>query len=299
MNSNKKIYFPGSWGLSNKALRNFYVRQSPNSSGIWEDIQIVENIDNADFVIVQDKPEENIPLDKKVIFFGREPSYIESHSYEGENLYLSFHHDKNETWLPQTWWLDMSYDELKNLKYPDKTGSPYLDGTKVSLSIIDSGKNYFGGHALRIKAIMDLITKLPNMIHVFGHITQGRQGSKPFMTALPPRSKERGLLSYKYNLSIENGQTECYFSEKIIDPILCWTTPIYFGCKDIDKFLPKYSYINVDPTKTGFVQEITNILKSGFHEENIEPLREARELILDKYNLLPTIKRALEFKKIL
>ena len=53
-----------------------------------------------------------------MIFFGREPSYIESHSYEGENLYLSFHHDKNETWLPQTWWLDMSYDELKNLKYP-------------------------------------------------------------------------------------------------------------------------------------------------------------------------------------
>ena len=30
-----------------------------------------------------------------------------------------------------------------------------------------------------------------------------------------------------------------------------------------------------------------------------EALKEARELILKKYNLLPTIKRALDFKKIL
>lgn len=290
MNSKIKIYFPGSWGLTSPHLTNLYKSLSPGNSGIWENLEIVNNLEECDYVIVQDKPEEIIPENKKVIFFGREPKYIEDHSYEGKNLHLSFHHTKGESWLPQTWWLNLNYDELVNLEYPKKN---------KLLSIIDSGKQYVEGHRIRLKTIQQIVRELPSHVEVFGHITNGMQFTPPFVSPLPPRSKEKGLLDYRYNLAFENGQTDFYFSEKIIDPILCWATPIYWGCKKIDKFLPKGSYVNLDPTKSGIIREIKLLLESNYHEDNKEALKEARELILKKYNLLPTIKRALDFKKIL
>jgi len=66
--------------------------------------------------------------------------------------------------------------------------------------------------------------------------------------------------------------------------------PIYWGCKNIDKFLPKGSYINIDINKSGVEDEIIMISKSNLFEENIESIKEARKIILDKYNIWPTIE---------
>jgi hypothetical protein len=68
--------------------------------------------------------------------------------------------------------------------------------------------------------------------------------------------------------------------------------PIYWGCKNIDKFLPKGSYINIDINKPGIEDEIIEISKSRLFEENIDYIAEARDLILNKYNLWPTIKKS-------
>jgi len=75
--------------------------------------------------------------------------------------------------------------------------------------------------------------------------------------------------------------------------------PIYWGCKNIDKFLPKGSYINIDINKSGVEDEIIEISKSTLFEENIDNIAEARELMLNKYNLWPTIKYSLETENIL
>jgi hypothetical protein len=44
--------------------------------------------------------------------------------------------------------------------------------------------------------------------------------------------------SYRFHIAIENFETQSYFSEKIINPLLLGTTPIYLGCKSIDQFFP-------------------------------------------------------------
>jgi len=41
---------------------------------------------------------------------------------------------------------------------------------------------------------------------------------------------------YKFHIAIENFTTNHYFSEKIKNPLLCSTTPIYLGCKNIDSY---------------------------------------------------------------
>ncbi len=285
--STSKIYFAPAWGLSNKEMTDWYKKQTPNNLGIWNDIECVYDKNIADFIIMQDVTSENI--DKtKTIFFGKEPNHIAEHRCN--NCLKEFHHEKGNTWMPQVWWLDFTYDELMDLKPFSKT---------KNLSVINSIKQSTEGHRKRVNLINNIVKKYPNDIDVWGSITRGRENSGPYKTKLPPKNKKNGILPYKYHLTIENGSSPFYFSEKIVDPLLCWSMPIYWGCKNIDKFLPKGSYINIDINKKGVEDEIISISKSNIMEDNIDNIAEARELMLNKYNLWPTIKYSLETENIL
>lgn len=43
---------------------------------------------------------------------------------------------------------------------------------------------------------------------------------------------------YKFHICIENFQSNYYFSEKVMNPLLASTTPIYLGCQNIDSYFP-------------------------------------------------------------
>lgn len=53
----------------------------------------------------------------------------------------------------------------------------------------------------------------------------------------PFAAKAEGLASYRYSLVIENVRERNYFTEKLLDAILCRTVPIYWGCPNIGDFL--------------------------------------------------------------
>jgi hypothetical protein len=285
----KKIYFASNWGQTSKEMSNFYNRQTINNSGVWNDIKVTLNINESDYVIVLDNTEEPIPKDKKIIFLGREPNHILSrdNSLKFKDCYNFLHHEFNNCWLAQTWWVDMGYETIDDTP-PLKT---------KTLTVIDSGKDMVKGHKDRSNIINKLILKYPNDIDVYGKITQGKENKKPFKTFLPNKNKISGLIDYKYSLVIENGSTDYYFSEKISDSIMCWTMPIYWGCKKIDRFLPKGSYINFDINESNVEDKIIEISKSSYAEDNIDNLIKARKLIMNKYNIWPTIEMAIKKEK--
>jgi hypothetical protein len=284
--STKKIYFAPAWGLSNKEMTDWYKNQTPGNLGVWDDIECVYDKNIADFIIMQDTTSESIDR-SKTIFLGKEPNHIQK--YRCNNCFKEFHHEEGNSWMPQVWWLNLTYDELIDLK---------ISKTK-NLSVINSKKEFSEGHKKRINLINNLSKKYPNDIDIWGSITSGKENVGPFKTKLPPKDKKNGLLPYRYHLVIENGSTPFYFSEKIVDPLLSWSLPIYWGCKNIDKFLPKGSYINIDINKKGVEDEIILISKSNLFEENYNVISEARELILNKYNLWPTIKKTFNTNNIL
>ena len=287
-----KIYFASNWGQSSKEITDFYKRQSPLKEGIWGSIKAVDNINDSEFVIVLDDTQENIPQDKKIIFLGREPNHVllREVSKKWENRSYNFlHHEFNNCWLAQTWWVDMNYETL-NDKPPLKT---------KNLSIIDSGKISINGHKERINAIHSILNNYPYDVDLYGGITNNPQyKNMPYCkNLLPHKDKKQGLIDYRYSLVIENGQTDYYFSEKISDSIMCWTTPIYFGCHNIHKFLPEGSYINIDIKDPHFPQKVMEIVNSNYYENNIDKLIEARSLIMNKYNMWPTVEKAINKEK--
>jgi hypothetical protein len=44
--------------------------------------------------------------------------------------------------------------------------------------------------------------------------------------------------SYQFHICIENFSLNEYFSEKIMNPLLCSSTPLYLGCKNIETYFP-------------------------------------------------------------
>ena len=90
-------------------------------------------------------------------------------------------------------------------------------------SLIASAKRDSAGHRLR-HAVVDWIRKTGQDVDVMG------RGYRPFA------SKADGLAPYRYSVVIENVREQNYFSEKLVDAVLCNTVPIYWGCPNLERF---------------------------------------------------------------
>ncbi|MGR3311996.1 glycosyltransferase family 10 domain-containing protein [Roseovarius indicus] len=129
----------------------------------------------------------------------------------------------------------LSYNEDLLARVPNGIFFPYgstwvrdwrtRDMTKHAMcSLIASKKRSQAGHALRHRLVERVRDEgLP--VDVMG------RGYKPFDT------KAEGLAPYRYSLIIENVQERNYFTEKLVDAVLCRTVPIYWGCPNIGDFM--------------------------------------------------------------
>lgn len=123
------------------------------------------------------------------------------------------------------------------------------------MSIVLSDKNYAPGHIYRhdiVKYIID--HKLPIDIYGYGsnmyqydRIKGSFEGSEPYE-------------HYMFSICIENFQSNHYFSEKIIDPMLLNCNPIYLGCKNINSYLENIISLSGDLQKD--MELIIKILKN-------------------------------------
>ncbi|MCF6234101.1 MAG: glycosyltransferase family 10 [Rhodobacteraceae bacterium] len=91
-------------------------------------------------------------------------------------------------------------------------------------SLIASSKRDSQGHKLRHETVA-WARDTSQDVAVMG------QGYAPFET------KADGLARYRYSVVIENIREKNYFSEKLIDAVLCNTVPIYWGCPNLDRFV--------------------------------------------------------------
>ncbi len=91
-------------------------------------------------------------------------------------------------------------------------------------SLVASAKRDTTGHKLRHR-IVDWARDASMDIEVMG------RGYTAF------DRKADGLAPYRYSVVIENVQEKNYFSEKLVDAVLCNTVPIYWGCPNLERFI--------------------------------------------------------------
>jgi hypothetical protein len=99
-----------------------------------------------------------------------------------------------------------------------------VDTTKHRMcSLIASEKAKQTGHKLR-HAVVAWVRATGQDVEIMG------RGYRPFA------EKAEGLAPFRYSIVIENSREPNYFTEKLIDAMLCNTIPIYWGCPNIGEF---------------------------------------------------------------
>ncbi len=109
--------------------------------------------------------------------------------------------------------------------------------TKTNLmSIMISHKMLTPGHKYRHSLCQRILNStLP--IDIYGNGCSYYQGSTDIRLKGEFTDNEP-YENYLFHISIENGITPHYFSEKIMNTLLCHTTPLYLGCENIDTYFP-------------------------------------------------------------
>ena len=158
-------------------------------------------------------------------------------------------------------------DSLRASTFPEKT---------KGISIISSTKRMMPGQRKRIKFIESLKKYFGSSIDYYG------DGINPI------DDKASALIPYRFSICIENFNIDDCWSEKISDPFLAYTQPIYFGCKNIFKYFPQGSLQSIDiNNKIDSFRIIENTLNnlSAIYDSSLPLIVEARDLIFERYNI--------------
>lgn len=146
---------------------------------------------------------------------------------------------------------------------------------KNTMSIMVSQKQNAPGHKYR-HTLVERILSLKLPVDIYG------RGSNQYKQIFGEDNRIKGNFdymepyeSYHYHICIENFQSNHYFSEKIVNTLLCGTTPLYLGCKNIESYLPNSSItlsgeIEKDIELIYFILQSPNMYKKNIDVEKIK-----------------------------
>lgn len=129
------------------------------------------------------------------------------------------------------------------------------------VSMIYSSKKQELGHMLR----HDIANNIPG-VSLFGN------GSPT-----PIEYKEIGLTDFMFTIVIENIRTNDYFTEKLIDPFLTGTIPIYWGCPNVREYFNTDGMIILENTPP--LYDVKKIIK----ELSVERYKAMTDAMLDNF----------------
>ena len=180
----------------------------------------------------------------------------------------------------------------------------YLPIKKNIMSIMISEKNSAPGHKYRHMLVQRILSmNLPIDIYgrgcsLYDSFNSGKKiqnSTTSIFSFLPKKSMKDNRIkgtfteiepyeSYHFHICIENFSTSHYYSEKIMNTLLCSTTPIYWGCKNIDSYFPDSS-IRLSGIIDSDILMLTNILKNpGEFKKTIDV-----DMVKKRINLLKNL----------
>jgi hypothetical protein len=284
------------WGESSKKILDLARCQTPKNKGIWKDMIATTDYDKADFYIVQDYTEIPIEFPERTIFFRREiPGAGRIDDFSNDDRIKKFDYIEGTSYFFTKWlyWnskiggIGKTYDDLKDFKNPKKD---------VYASTIQSNKTQIEGQRKRLLYLYEIKKKNPDIISFYGTMNKLLQ----FNDAKPLENKFDLLSKSKYYFAFDNNDYDYYFGAQLTDAFLCWCFPIYWKSKILSKFFPENSFYLIDDLDDlSSINKIFEFLDKHSYEDVISSIQESRDLILDKYNMWPTIYRAITEGKVI
>ncbi len=252
------------------------LRQTFN--GIVEDVQFVQEGPH-DYIVSLSPVPTQIPKNRRFIVAMENPKIKEPDLNWGrvispfpyENTILSqpsipwFYGMKLRTDSGTEHWLTSEYMDLEDL-----VSMPIPEKTKI-MSAVVSSKNFLPGHQNRVQFMNKVIERFPQ-VDVFGF------GHRPIA------DKKDAIDPYMFSICIENDVVDHYWTEKISDVFLGYTTPVYWGAPNIMDYFPEGSLVNLNLNDhESSLRAIQGLLDRPVVD--ILQVIEARRKVLFQYNL--------------
>lgn len=266
--------------------KKYYINSKIDNPDFWF---INENIWHAEYEEVDINPKNIFFINSETIYpndYFLKQSKIDflnqfSRVYSPKAIYLS-NVVNTPPFLPWSlrgspyWKREISDIEYYKNLYPDK---------KKLISVYSSDKDISEHQKLRINFLKNLQKETGDLIDFYG------TGFKP------TKIKEKGILDYKYHIVIENNTYKNLISEKLYDSFLGLSYPIYSGATNLGDYFSKksFTFINIEDFN-GTLKAIENIIKDDFYESRVKDIEEARNIVLNKFNLIKRIDEIVESK---
>ena len=306
-----KIYWTSWHFQTSKHFLEYLMHQSPGRSGKWKELESTTNISEATHIVSFDGISETIPnsFTGEILIFGQHPrvdgsGYSVSQDYSpsftngmkkyGNSKDPRIHYYSLDKYINAfEWWGDFDYDQFTALKKPEKT--------KQLACIVTYQPKTNKMYEQRIKFLQSFVSK--QSLDIYGRPEEGFNSDailKPFYkgslginnpdgTIGNHKKGKNVLLDYKYSIEIDVGPTRNYLSERWSDALLFWCKPIYFGSNNAEEFFPRecFEYFNILDTSESNCLHVYNQMLT--EEVNYTAMAEARDLILNKYNVFPYV----------
>jgi len=265
----KTVCFMPLGHLTSQQLLEIYRHQTPKCAGVWNELRGISDPYHADFQVVLDWTSAPVDPDRAIYLGMENPAYGDFHPLRDVEAFRVAHFAFGEGWFPVDWaqWIGMNYDDLVYLSYPPKMRR---------VSAVVSGKRFMPGHHYRLKWISDFHAAYP-CLAVYG------RNDLPFSCG-PIPLKRGALEDFRFSIAFENAQFDNYFTEKLTDVLLLWGIPIYWGAPNIADFFPEDAIV-----LAGSVEEAVEVIRQPPTQRQMNALAEARDLILNKYNIWPML----------
>lgn len=257
----------------------YYIKENSTEDVIWDLVLVFEGLNNPHKV--------NVKEGGLIFISGEPPAFctyphgftqqfdwvISSHEkIQHKHLCLmqqalNWHYSYNRTIKSY----NKEFYEIRDMPIPIKS---------KPISIITSNQKLLPGHSRRIRLIETLLKKYGEYIDLYG------KGFKYI------DDKAEALDDYYFHICIENSNVNHYWTEKIADPLLAYTVPIYVGAPNIGDYFDTEGMINCSiDDENGISSIIESIIRDpeGEFTKRLEKLTANRNKILHEYNIYPYI----------
>ena len=269
------------------------IKMTPGRSGIWKNIQATVNLKEADYYFIMDGYNEILPdAENKAIYFCEHPETPASpghKTFSGKPALVKLFLHKYLN--PGEWWISYDYDYLSALVLPP---------TKTKkLFVAHTYQTHHDMYHARAKFTAEFIRQYGGFeFDLYGRPREKFEADELLMRrykgvlGIEKYDALKGehiigkdaIADYEYSIEYDVGPCENYFSERFYDALLLWTTPIYFGCQNIEKYIPHknkayYMFNQHELTDTNHVYDC--IQQPKYWAE----IAEVRDLLLNKYQM--------------
>lgn len=273
-------------------------KQFPGNRMIWDDVHFTYGTDipeDIDVLLIHIRASYSIPTRlprERVVFIAGEPDVIHPYSARFLNQFglvltpsdKALDVPKWQTNYASMWFAGVSF--MPDGSFGELRGYDWLSGLQMpadkidKISVVTSDKVHTDYHRKRLVFLDALKEMIPDHLELFG------RGTRTVV------DKAEALLPYKYHLAMENGGGRDTWTEKLADPLLCWTFPFYTGCTNVDDYIPSGAFRLLDLSNpkqaaADMVQDIT----SGRWQAAQEEIAKARHILLEDWNLASLFAR--------